>query len=399
MTDTGVFMATPTDRRPPVPRAVRLLAVATVVAAVVVLGLGGLITTFGVGMADPVWPTEPWYLAVNGRVWVMEPARGFLIEHVHRLAAWGLGGLALAVAVGAWVAEPHPGRRRFGLAAIAVLLGAYLWLHADMRAAWDARRAGQGFSWPAGSLLAGAAGLGLTAWAAVMAGCSGAAGRGVRVLGTVALVAVMVQGLLGGFRVFLHQLIGPELAAVHGLFGQLTFALLLSVAAVAGVPRVLPAATRRDLLPAAVALLAATAAQLMWGVWVRHGGSSAGQRLHILTAFIVVGLAVQTATKILADPAARVRLGFFAYHFLAVVAVQVALGVEAYLGKFAAGSAAGALTPSVAAVRTGHALVGALLLGSAAVLVVRVVRRPVIVSERAAPVPVAGVVGRELVGV
>ncbi len=399
MTDTGVFMAVPTDRRPPVPRAVRLLAVATVAVAVVVLGLGALITTFGVGMADPVWPTEPWFLAVNGRVWVMEPARGFLIEHVHRLAAWGLGGLALVSAVAAWVAEPHPGRRRFGLVAIAVLLGAYMWLHADMRSAWDARRAGEGFSWPAGSPLAVALGLALTAWAVVLAAWPGAAGRGVRVLATLGLVAVMVQGLLGGFRVFLHQLIGPELAAVHGAFGQLTFALLLSAAAVAGVPRVLPAATRRDLFPAAAMLLAATVAQLTWGVWVRHGGSPAGQRLHILTAFVVVGLAVRAAMKILADPAARGRLGLFAYHFLAVVAVQVALGVEAYLGKFAAGSAVGTVTLSAAAVRTGHALVGALLLGSAAVLVVRVVRRPASVVERVAPAPLAAVAERELVGV
>ena len=39
----------------------RVWAIITVVLAVVLLALGGFVTSFRVGMADPVWPTVPWY--------------------------------------------------------------------------------------------------------------------------------------------------------------------------------------------------------------------------------------------------------------------------------------------------------------------------------------------------
>ena len=45
----------------------------------VLLGLGTLITTYRVGMVDPIWPTEPWFLISNWR----EPSAGYLIEHTH----------------------------------------------------------------------------------------------------------------------------------------------------------------------------------------------------------------------------------------------------------------------------------------------------------------------------
>src|SRR5262249_19254806 len=68
-----------TDR--PVSRFVRIWAVATALVGFALLfALGGFVTSFRVGMADPVWPTEPWYLVVNQKVWVQEPSKGFLIE-------------------------------------------------------------------------------------------------------------------------------------------------------------------------------------------------------------------------------------------------------------------------------------------------------------------------------
>ena len=90
----------------PVPRWLRVWSILTVIVVAAVIVLGSLITTFKVGMSDPVWPTEPWFLIVNNHVWVEEPARGFLIEHTHRLVAWAIGVFATVLAVGAWVAEP-----------------------------------------------------------------------------------------------------------------------------------------------------------------------------------------------------------------------------------------------------------------------------------------------------
>src|SRR5207302_911531 len=50
-------------------------------------------------------------------------------------------------------------------------------------------------------------------------------GSGLRLLAVAALVGVMVQGLLGGLRVKLNALVGPELAPTHGVFAQIVFSL------------------------------------------------------------------------------------------------------------------------------------------------------------------------------
>src|SRR5207253_4454802 len=57
----------------------------------------------------------------------------------------------------------------------------------------------------------------------------GSPGRGLRVLGVVLFVAVMVQGLLGGLRVYLNALFGTDLATVHGIFSQIVLALAVAV--------------------------------------------------------------------------------------------------------------------------------------------------------------------------
>ena len=355
----------------------RAWAVLAVAVAGVVLTLGALITTFGVGMSDPVWPTEPWFLAVNGGVWSLEPAPGFLIEHTHRLVAWAVGGVVAVLAVGAWRGEPDRVTRRRGTLAVLGLLAAYIALHTEMRVIWQGRVAGGGLRWPVASGTLVVVGAVVVAWVCRRALAAGSPGAGVRVAATLALAAVMGQGLLGGYRVFLNQLFGTQLAAVHGAFGQVTFALLAAVAAGGLATRPVPAGVRTRVGPVAVGLLVAVGWQLAWGVWVRHVGSGAAQRLHILTAFGVAGLVVWVAVAVLGDPAGRARLRWFAYALLGLLVVQLALGVEAYLGKFvAAGPAAKAVTATAAVVRTGHTLVGAAVLATAAVLVVRLAARP-----------------------
>ena len=41
-------------------------AVLTFIATLGLLVLGQLVTSFRAGMADPIWPTEPWYLFAAG---------------------------------------------------------------------------------------------------------------------------------------------------------------------------------------------------------------------------------------------------------------------------------------------------------------------------------------------
>ncbi len=379
MTDTAVIR--------PVPRWVRAWAVATVLVAAAVVVLGGLVTSFRVGMSDPVWPTEPWFLAANGHVWAQEPSRGFLIEHTHRLVAWTIGVLATVLAVGAWAAEPNRRLRWFGLAALLFLLAAYLGLHGEMGAAWRARKEGAGLRWPVGTGAACAVGLALVAAACVAVVRGGSLGRWVRVVSAVALVGVMVQGLLGGYRVFLDQLMGTELAAVHGTFAQVVFCLLMAVVVLAAPRRpgdTLPDADRARLGTLSLLLPAAVFVQLVWGVMVRHTGTPLSQRLHLLTAFVVTGVAVWLAVRALSTPAGRRQLGFYAYHLLGILALQVLLGVEAWMGKFAAAGPYAATPPELrpvtvggAAVRTSHVLVGTALLATAVVFALRVWRKPV----------------------
>src|SRR6516165_11242062 len=148
---------TPLTSKSP-PRWLHRWAVVTVCATFVLLFLGAVVTTFRVGMADPIWPTFPWHLLLIS--WD-EPSPGFLIEHSHRLAGYIVGCCVIVLAVGLSHLDPR------------------LW---------------------------------------------------VRRLGMLALLGVIVQGLLGGFRVKLNALLGTDLALIHGCFAQVVFAVLVSLA-------------------------------------------------------------------------------------------------------------------------------------------------------------------------
>ena len=396
---------TPTDSETPrraVPRWLRVWSVVTALAAGTVVVLGSLITTFRVGMSDPVWPTEPWFLVVNSQVWVHEPASGFLIEHTHRFVAWGIGLLAVVLAFGAWATEPDRRLRRLGLAALTLLLVAYLGLHGEMGTAWRARKAGGELHWPAASAAAcGVAALGLLA-ACLSSARSASPGRWFRVTAALGLLAVMVQGLLGGYRVFLDQLMGTQLAAIHGSFGQVTLSLVVAVVVLAAPRRrndVVPADDRAGVSRLTLALAAGVVVQLVWGVWVRHLGSPVAQRLHILTAFAVVGLVVAVLTRVFRSPPTRTQLGGYAWLLGFIVVGQLVLGVEAYLSKFALTGPEAlkppelrAITSYGAVVRTAHTLLGAALLSTSVALAVRACRGP---AARLAELPDATPAGRE----
>src|SRR5262245_1566459 len=85
------------------PRWVHYLAIERAVTTFPLVVVGGLVTSTRVGMADPVWPTPPWYfvwLVSAGKA--MDSGPGFLIEHGHRLLGWIVGALTLALAASLW---------------------------------------------------------------------------------------------------------------------------------------------------------------------------------------------------------------------------------------------------------------------------------------------------------
>jgi len=283
------------------PRWLHAWAVLTAGVTVVLLALGAVVTTFQVGMADPVWPTVPWHLALID--W-REPNPGFVIEHSHRLAGYLIGCCVIVLALG---------------------------LYLSARRVW--------LKW----------------------------------LGVAALLGVIAQGLLGGFRVVLHALLGTNLAVIHGCFAQIVFSLLVSLAVITSArfsTATLPAEESLRVRRWSLALTALVFVQLIWGALLRHTNGALAQRLHFLTAFAVVAVAAWLAHTVLASPGARRLLGRTLLVLGLLLTLQVMLGIESWLSKFA-----GVLLPELhkptigqAAVRVSHVLVGSFILATSTVL-------------------------------
>jgi heme A synthase len=368
--------ATP-DR--PAPRWLHAAAVLTAAVTLVLLILGQLVTSFRAGMADPIWPTEPWYLASNYKLDL-----GYLIEHSHRIAGFAVGGLVSVLALGIWWTNPGKLGRWVGLAALVLLLAAFGDFHRVMIAQRDPSLRPTIPMAPVGVM--GAA-LGVVVAIGVGGLVAGVRGSGLRLLAVVTLVAVMVQGLLGGLRVRLDALIGPDFAMIHGVFAQVVFCLLVSVAVLTGRPAeaALPAESRRTTGWLAVTLVGFVFVQLVWGAMVRHAPDALNQRLHILTAFVVVATAVWLLGAGFANAALKARVATAGWVLGLLLVAQVALGVEAWMGKFGdearRGKPATAFLPEAekvtvaeARVRTLHALVGTGVLASAVALAIGVWR-------------------------
>lgn len=372
-----------------VPRWLHLWSIFTVAVTVGLLVLGQLVTSFRAGMADPIWPTEPWYLFVVG--W-QEPDRGYLIEHAHRIAGWGVGVAVSILALGLWWTDPRKSARWLGTIAMLVLLGAFGEFH---RGLISQRDPAVSVVLPMRPLVMMGASLALLLGTAI----SGWNQRsmGLRLLGVVALVAVMIQGLLGGFRVRLDALFGPELAPVHGVFAQVVFCLLVAVAVLTAPFRQtepIPESTRLVLRRLTRALVGLLFVQLIFGALVRHSPDSLNQRLHLLTAFVVVVAAVWLLRVALTDAASRSRMKVAGWLLTALLTVQVALGVEAWMGKFSLEARRGRpiasylpeaepVTARQAAIRTAHTLVGTGVLATAVVLALQIGlnRRNEVVAE------------------
>jgi heme A synthase len=175
-----------------------------------------------------------------------------------------------------------------------------------------------------------------------------------------------------------HALVGPELALVHGLFAQLVFAVLVSVAVMTS--RAWAAGgdirQREGLRPLAFLLAGLVYAQIAFGAVVRHFQDRVAQRIHVLVAFAVV---VTVAWAFLAvrqrlgtDRSLRRLTGLLA----GLVTVQVMLGVEAWVRRFGSGvpPELQMSSPGADLVRSLHFVVGALLFTTTVVFTLLVYR-------------------------
>ena len=380
----------------PVPRWLHIWAILTAIATIGLLTLGGLVTTFRVGMADQIWPTEPWSLFLINRQ-VKSP--GYLIEHSHRLAGFFIGGLSIVLAIGLWMTNPCRTSRWAGLLGIVVLLGSYGLFHKTLMQSQqellDAQRSLNRDSAsaendtkphvdvPIGIIAAMGSSLLLVAAIGVTGLIRVEPGSGIRLLGLILLTAVMVQGLLGGLRVLLNALVGPELAIIHGVFAQIVFCLMIAMCTLTARRRVWSGEQRitsGGLIWPALLLMGFAFVQLVWGAMLRHQPSPLWQRLHLLSAFLVVAASVWMIRTAWTSPEEKRRIGAAAWVLITILVSQVSLGVEAWLGKFGTGRPAEVeevLTASrqdqmKARIRTAHLVVGSCLLATAVSIFVRV---------------------------
>jgi heme a synthase len=279
------------------------VALAAAACTLPLLFLGGSVTSYGVGMAVPDWPTTFGANMFLYNFW--HAPFGVRVEHTHRL-------------YGAFV----------GLATIFLTV----WF-----LAFEPRRS-------------------------------------MKALGVLALAAVIVQGIMGGFRV---NQISTFLAAVHGCFGQAFFGLMVALCVLTGRKWIEAQPRRPD--PASIRLWASIMvvlvyAQVVIGAWFRHYKTLPALGWHIGVAIAVLGFAHATAARVGRRPEQFPELRASALALGVMATVQVLLGVLALALMLPLGGNPRTPTLWQAMMRTAHQTNGALLLAASIVLVLRAFR-------------------------
>lgn len=194
--------------------------------------------------------------------------------------------------------------------------------------------------------------------------------RWVRWLGIAAIFLVIVQGLLGGFRVISLKLL---LAIIHACVAQLYFGLMVSLAVFTSKSWLADSTTRiePDHGTGRIALLTVGLiyVQIIFGAILRHTGNRLDA--HLLVAFLVAVHVFLLAAKILRDPASGESVRKPANAIWVLLIVQLALGTGSYLVKYTV--IGDAVTPgTIIALTAAHVVVGALLFATSIALAIRV---------------------------
>ncbi len=192
--------------------------------------------------------------------------------------------------------------------------------------------------------------------------------RWLRWLGVTAVLAVTLQGLLGGLRVVLVE---DGIAIVHGALAQAFFGLAVSMALFTSRSWTAPPprAQSADAIPLrrlAVLTTLVVYLQIVFGAFLTHVGARLDGHLAgaVALAFLIPLLAV----RVLRGAGDRPALVLLARLLFALLVLQLLLGLGAYAARFADP----ALTPySVLAFPVTHRLTGGLLLAASLLLALR----------------------------
>lgn len=193
-------------------------ALLTALATLGLVGMGGLVTSHGVGMAVPDWPTSYGYnmFALPISTWL---TGGIFHEHTHRLWASLVG--VLVVVLTRWLGGGNSRVPLLVIGGVEILLGFML-----LQVGPDWKGAGHFLSGIGGVVL-----LGGLVWVR-----NSTAARRLPLLGWAAFWLVQMQGLLGGLRVVLDAQViggvrmGTAFGIFHGCLGQVFLVLLVVIA-------------------------------------------------------------------------------------------------------------------------------------------------------------------------
>jgi len=187
-------------------------------------------------------------------------------------------------------------------------------------------------------------------------------------LALASLVAVILQGTLGGFRVLENS---PSLAFLHGALAEAVLALLVLTAVYLSpgwrASEAAPARVPRSLARLSLVACLTVYAQVVAGAWYRHAlrddAIPHGMRfvLHVTLAFVVVGVLASLTVflkKVGSPGALRARRGLV--HLLGL---QFVLGILAWMGF-----QQGGVGPLEWGLSISHVLCGGLLLSQTLVV-------------------------------
>ncbi|MHC4340185.1 MAG: COX15/CtaA family protein [Planctomycetota bacterium] len=289
---------------------IHLLAVAGAVATLLLLSVGGVVTSRDAGMVFEDWPLSNG--SVNPEGWLSNPDQR--AEHGHRILGAIVGILTVSLAIALHRREP----RKF-----------------------------------------------------------------VRVLGWTALVAVCLQGLLGGLRV---TEISGALALVHGCFGQAFFALMVALAYLTSrdateTPE--PGEGVQRLTVCALSVLVTIYLQVVLGAQLRH--QQGPVNAHVLGALLAAGTVLWLVTVTLLRHGDRAPLRRPVLLLTALTAVQIGLGLATRSALSGPVREQG-YTLTEVVLPTLHQTTGGLMLALSVVIALRALRRssPAVAAEAVA---------------
>lgn len=297
-------------------------AVALVCATFPLIWVGGLVTTYGAGMAVPDWPNTYGYnlFRYPAQTWIDGPWKLF-IEHGHRLFASLVGMITIGFLISTWWCQSRP----------------------------------------------------LVRW-----------------LGSLALVAVIFQGALGGLRVIQDAV---QLAKVHGCIGPAFFALTVALAVItarrpqssgmrnqAGLGKIERLAIMTTLLAYCQLVLGSQLRHLPEGA--RPGDFRVALIFHVLTAAALTLHIGLLAAQVWRSHRHELSLLRPALGLLVLILLEVGLGSATWVTKygwpswladfgFAAGYTVAAESRPQAWITTAHVATGSLILAASLVISMR----------------------------